>query len=83
MDEKPRTLFQFRLTDILWAVVAVALIAGWLGDRRRLAQENASLLDKNVVLRQANSDLDKRAKFEAWLREIYPYIEQRSMPHAW
>jgi hypothetical protein len=40
MDGKPKPRWiRFRLSSFLWAVLIVALVAGWLADRGRLGRE--------------------------------------------
>src|SRR5687767_1283401 len=48
MDEKPRTRFRFRIADMLWLVLVVALALGWWLDRGKLAGEAAQLRVENA-----------------------------------
>ncbi len=81
MESKVRSRPQFRLADILWVMVVVALAVGWLSDRRQLQLDRSELFESNRILRQANADLEYRKVFEPWL--LLPYMEQRADAYPW
>ena len=70
MTTSPARPFQFSLGSLLWLVVLVALVCGWLVDRTRLSRAHQEQLQEAQRIRQQAAQQKARsdAMHRRWLQ---------------